>query len=88
MELAKAAAMHGHNMLVLGQPGTGKTWLLLDVKKSLEGLQKKVIVTASTGIASANIHGITIHKFLGMLHICLKMVEANCGVILGHTSCG
>jgi DNA replication protein DnaC len=62
---AEDALFAGHNCCVLGQPGTGKTHLLRTVAARLSALGKQVVITASTGLASVNIGGITIHNFSG-----------------------
>lgn len=43
-------ALNGHNTLIMGQAGTGKSTLLKALKKELEKRGKKVAVTATTGI--------------------------------------
>ena len=51
-----------------GAAGTGKSFLLkkiITVLKSLHG-EKKVAVTALTGIAANNINGTTLHSFAGI----------------------
>ena len=58
------AILKGH-VCVLGQPGTGKTHLLLKIANVLHSKGKRVIKTASTGIASVNVGGQTIHKYAG-----------------------
>lgn len=58
----------GHNVCVVGQPGTGKTQLLLKLSAVLKAQGKRVTLTASTGIASVSIGGTTIHKFSGKCH--------------------
>lgn len=55
----------GKNVLLTGQAGTGKTFLL---NKFIEHLKKKKIkagLTASTGIAATHINGQTIHSWAG-----------------------
>ncbi|XP_062584328.1 uncharacterized protein LOC134246079 [Saccostrea cucullata] len=59
-------AKEGHNLAVLGQSGTGKTFLGKELKKSLEECGKKVALTATTGIAALNIGGTTIHRWSGI----------------------
>ena len=62
---ATDAILKGHNVCVLGQPGTGKTHLLLKLANVLNSKSKRVIKTATTGIASVNVGGQTIHKYAG-----------------------
>jgi predicted GTPase len=56
----------GHNVLILGQGGTGKSFLSSIIKKELTKLGKSVSITSSTGVASLNIEGITIHAWSGI----------------------
>ncbi|MFA6253054.1 MAG: PIF1 family DEAD/DEAH box helicase [Patescibacteria group bacterium] len=56
----------GHNVLLTGFAGSGKTFLL---NKYIEYLQNNGVivgVTASTGIAATHINGRTIHSWAGM----------------------
>lgn len=48
------------NIFLTGRAGTGKTTLLHDIVKRCP---KAMIVTAPTGIAAINAHGVTIHSF-------------------------
>ena len=63
-DAATEAITAGHNCCILGQADTGKH-LLLQAAAKLKPLGKTVYCTASTGIAAANIGGVTIHKFAG-----------------------
>lgn len=66
MERIERSVLQGHNALVVGQPGTGKTELLKKLADKLVNISKTVQLTASTGIASASLNsGMTIHKFTG-----------------------
>lgn len=49
------------SVLITGNGGTGKSWLLEQIKK-----KKQVAVTASTGIAAVNVGGSTIHSWSGL----------------------
>jgi ATP-dependent exoDNAse (exonuclease V) alpha subunit len=56
----------GHNVLLTGPAGSGKTYLL---NKFINQLKKKkigVAITASTGIAATHIGGRTIHSWAGI----------------------
>lgn len=61
---AAAYALHGHNMAILGQSGTGKTSLVKIIKEKLNRANKIVAMTATTGIAALNVNGKTIHRGL------------------------
>lgn len=65
MDAIKKAACERHNILVVGQPGTGKSTLLLSLAQSAKQKGLSVHITASTGIASASLGGVTIHKYTG-----------------------
>jgi len=56
----------GHNALITGQAGTGKTYLLAKFIEYLENKKKTVGITASTGIAATHLGGVTIHSWCGM----------------------
>lgn len=71
MELAKSqkegfSKAKGHSLLVLGQSGTGKSALIEIIAKHLQKIRKQVALTATTGIASLNIGGQTIHRWSGI----------------------
>ncbi len=53
----------GKNVFVTGVAGTGKSYLLDHIRKNSE---KKISVTATTGIAAVNVKGQTIHSFAGV----------------------
>ena len=64
----KAAVRKNHNVLVLGQAGTGKTSLLKDIYKEQKSLGRNVQISASTGIAATLLPGArTVHSFFGIL---------------------
>lgn len=54
------------NIYLGGQPGTGKSYLVSQYLDWATDNGKRVMVTASTGIAAANIQGITLHSYLGL----------------------
>ena len=54
----------GENILLLGDPGTGKSTLITAIVKQAKAMGKRVALTASTGIAAQLIGGRTIHSFL------------------------
>ncbi|TFK57661.1 hypothetical protein OE88DRAFT_1651514 [Heliocybe sulcata] len=60
----------GKNVFFTGSAGTGKSVLLREIIRSCEsrGMRKgkELAVTASTGIASVNIGGMTIHSWAGI----------------------
>lgn len=53
----------GKSVCLSGPAGTGKSWIIDRLREKYE---KEIIVTASTGLASMNIKGQTIHSFCGM----------------------
>ena len=54
----------GKSFFITGKAGTGKTELLKEVVMSLKKLDKKVAVTASTGVAANHAGGVTLHSLL------------------------
>lgn len=57
----------GHNVLVLGQAGTGKTFLMKNISGLLKNAGYNVAVTATTGIASTHLpNSTTLHKWAGL----------------------
>jgi ATP-dependent exoDNAse (exonuclease V) alpha subunit len=56
----------GHNVLLTGPAGSGKTFLLNKYIAYLKKKQIGVAVTASTGIAATHISGRTIHSWAGI----------------------
>ena len=65
MDLAK----EGHNIMLVGVAGTGKSYLLKEIATSLQQQGKKVCVTCSTGTATENFIGFgasTLHAWAGV----------------------
>ncbi len=56
----------GANVFLTGEPGAGKTHVINQYIAWLEAAGLKVAVTASTGIASTHIGGMTIHSWSGL----------------------
>ena len=58
----------GRSIFFTGAAGTGKSMVLKSIITALRtsGMGHKVAITASTGIASVNIGGITLHSFAGV----------------------
>ncbi|KAI0793367.1 PIF1-like helicase-domain-containing protein, partial [Abortiporus biennis] len=56
----------GMNVFFTGSAGTGKSVLLQEIIRHCWGRGRKLAVTASTGIASVNIDGCTIHSWAGI----------------------
>ena len=59
-------AIQGHSFAILGQSGTGKSFLVKQIAEKLREINKVVQVTATTGIASVNIAGKTVHSWCGI----------------------
>lgn len=58
--------LSGENVLLTGQAGSGKTWTINEFVKQAKKHRKKIVVTATTGLASSHIGGQTIHSWSGM----------------------
>jgi len=66
-EKAMKLALEGHNLLIVGTAGSGKTYLVNKLAESLIKLGKHVQITCSTGIACSNyLKATTVHKFCGL----------------------
>ena len=60
---ALAIMKSGRNVLLTGAAGTGKSWLL---NKFIAESDKKIAITATTGLAAAHLNGQTIHRWSGI----------------------
>ena len=60
------SVMHGQNVFITGNAGSGKSFLIKRIIKALSERRRRGVLTASTGIASWNIGGVTAHSFAGM----------------------
>lgn len=58
--------LSGENILLTGAAGSGKTWTINEFVRQAKHKHKKVVVTATTGLASSHIGGQTIHSWSGM----------------------
>lgn len=60
--------MNGHNVLISGSAGTGKSFLTRHIIRNLKQQKgaNNIGVVAPTGIAAANINGTTIHAWAGI----------------------
>ena len=65
-ETALAILKTGQNVFLTGQAGAGKTYVLNQYIEYLRVRQIPVAVTASTGIASTHMNGMTIHAWSGI----------------------
>lgn len=65
-------AIAGHNVLISGQAGTGKSFLVKEIIKNLSLLGKNVVILCSSGIATtvyddlAGTSASTVHTFYGL----------------------
>ena len=66
-EECKPAAIAGHNLITLGQEGTGKTTQITNIRSYLTRMSKNAAMTANTGIASCLLFGgQIIHSWAGI----------------------
>ena len=56
----------GNNVFLTGAAGSGKTYVLNEFIKKSRGKNKRVAITASTGIAATHLGGTTIHSWSGI----------------------
>ena len=54
---AKAMSVEGHNIVITGQAGSGKSQLVREMFKQLTSTGKVVQLTASTGLAASLLPG-------------------------------
>jgi ABC-type glutathione transport system ATPase component len=83
-ELAK----DGHNLVVIGQGGCGKTFLIKQIVNYLRSKGKNVTIACSTGIASTHygkLEGTTLHMWSGILNT-LPLVQAFESVLISFDS--
>ena len=70
-QFALNLANEGHNLLLLGSAGTGKSFIVREMYEQLTSKRKKVQLTCSTGIACAvyptHFDAVTVHKFTGIV---------------------
>lgn len=60
------SVMEGHNILLTGSAGTGKSYTIKYIIEYLNNANKNYAITASTGTAAVMIGGQTLHSFLGL----------------------
>lgn len=67
--LAHGLAVNGHNLLLLGPAGTGKSYVVSEIYRTLTDSGVNVQITCSTGIACSVYTGLnpcTVHRYLGL----------------------
>ena len=63
------SVLSGYSTFFTGPAGSGKSHILSTIlRANIEGIiaRKKIVVTATTGVAACNVGGITIHSFAGI----------------------
>ncbi len=63
---ALAAVEQGHNVLVTGVAGSGKSYLVRRICEALDAAHRPYVRTATTGSAAWSIGGVTLHAFAGI----------------------
>jgi ATP-dependent exoDNAse (exonuclease V) alpha subunit len=58
--------MSGASIFLTGEPGAGKTYTLNQFIEKARAADKRIAITASTGIAASHINGVTIHSWSGL----------------------
>eukprot|EP00569_Conticribra_weissflogii_P020583 CAMPEP_0171426446 /NCGR_PEP_ID=MMETSP0881-20121228/3966_1 /TAXON_ID=67004 /ORGANISM="Thalassiosira weissflogii, Strain CCMP1336" /LENGTH=741 /DNA_ID=CAMNT_0011945929 /DNA_START=57 /DNA_END=2282 /DNA_ORIENTATION=+ len=71
--LVVESVLSGHSTFFTGPAGSGKSHILKSIIKAnnlgiggRNGQPRKIVVTATTGVAACNVGGITIHSFAGV----------------------
>lgn len=64
--VALGIMLAGHNVLLTGQAGSGKTYLLSEFIRRSKARGKSVAITATTGLAATHLGGSTIHAWSGI----------------------
>lgn len=67
-KLALELSIERKSIFITGGPGTGKSYIIKRIINELEKKNLNILITASTGTASYNINGTTIHRALGLNH--------------------
>lgn len=58
--------LSGANVFLTGEAGTGKSYVTRAFIELEKLMQKKILITGTTGIAAINIHGDTLHRTFGI----------------------
>ena len=70
------AILEGHNLILTGQAGTGKTFVLKEVARDLKFLEKRVAILCTTGIGClrySEVGATIVHRYV--LRICFTWLK-------------
>jgi ATP-dependent DNA helicase PIF1 len=67
-KLALYLSTKNKSLFITGGAGTGKSFIIKKIIQEFKKMELNILITASTGTASYNINGCTIHRALGLNH--------------------
>jgi len=80
---ALRSVLRGHNTLIVGGAGTGKSFLIARIRSALNRRAHPLAVCATTGLAAWQSEGVTLHSFAGM-GLCQGDITPHLKKLLGN----